>query len=344
MKKGFFTLIFLVATCIVTLLLLLANLSQFLSPAYFFVIALLGLGYEWLLLINFLFFIIWLFTDNKRYFIIPLVAILLSVGGIRKTFSHSRGKEKGSNKVTIVSYNVQAFLGDRKSIIKFIKKTDADIVCLQEIVCSPQVGNLENLKKSIDYPYSYIDFKKYRGSRKFGMAVFSKYPLLNKHTIEYESATNQSDYCDVVIKKDTIRLFNNHLQSTRLVRHESDLQGTEMQIVHRVGLKLKDAYPLRAKQSEVVAREIKKSPYRVIVVGDFNDTPVSYTYHTMSRNLSDAFLCAGGKMALGHTFVKRGMGVRIDYILTSPEINASDFKTVKSDFSDHYPIMTTLTW
>lgn len=343
MKRGFFTLSFLVLTTIASLLLLLAGVCKFLSPKYFFPLALLGIGFEWLLLINAVFLIVWLFTDNKRYFVIPLLAIVFNIGGLRKTFSHSSGRIKGENKITVVSYNVGAFSGNRKEIIKFLRTTDADIVCLQEIVCSPKVGSLENLKSSLNYPYCYIDFKKYRTSRKYGMAVFSKYPILNKHTIQYESRTNQSDYCDVVVGKDTIRLFNNHLQSNRLT-FEDIQASSEMESVQRVGLKLKDAYPLRAGQARAVAKEIKKSPYKVIVTGDFNDTPISYTYHTMSRGLSDAFLTAGGFMSLGHTFEKRGLGIRIDYILTSPQISATDFVVTKNRFSDHYPILTTLSW
>ena len=81
----------------------------------------------------------------------------------------------------------------------------------------------------------------------------------------------------------------------------------------------------------------------MIVCGDFNDVPASYTYRHLSEGLNDAFLSTSF-LRTGHTFVMRCLGVRIDYILHSDKLNAIDFCVNRVPYSDHYPVSATLTW
>lgn len=101
----------------------------------------------------------------------------------------------------------------------------------------------------------------------------------------------------------------------------------------------------RAEQVQIIRGEIDRSPHPVIVCGDFNDVPVSYTYRQLSRGLSDAFLTgSASRFALGHTYVRHHLGIRIDYILHSPSFRATDFRIDPLPYSDHYPIRATLHW
>lgn len=76
--------------------------------------------------------------------------------------------------------------------------------------------------------------------------------------------------------------------------------------------------------------------------GDFNNTPFSYTYHTLQAGMQDAFVERGH--GLGTTFLFDSYPMRIDYILVSPQLNVLSFETVKKSFSDHYPISATVGW
>lgn len=99
----------------------------------------------------------------------------------------------------------------------------------------------------------------------------------------------------------------------------------------------------RAEQVQIIRGEIDRSPHPVIVCGDFNDVPASYTYRHLSEGLNDAFLSTS-LLRTGHTFVMRCLGVRIDYILHSPIFTTNDFRVDQVNYSDHYPVMTTLYW
>jgi endonuclease/exonuclease/phosphatase family metal-dependent hydrolase len=103
--------------------------------------------------------------------------------------------------------------------------------------------------------------------------------------------------------------------------------------------RLKRAFISRAPQAETVAAHISESPYPVILAGDFNDTPASYVYRLLSRNLVDAYRSGRG---LGSTYTRSIPGFRIDYILHSPHFESFNYLRGDQKYSDHYPVRTML--
>jgi len=79
------------------------------------------------------------------------------------------------------------------------------------------------------------------------------------------------------------------------------------------------------------------SKYPVIVCGDFNDTPVSYTYRKMKSGLKDAFVNIGA--GTGNTYLGSFPSFRIDYIFHSQQFKTIDFERIEARLSDHYPII-----
>ncbi len=84
---------------------------------------------------------------------------------------------------------------------------------------------------------------------------------------------------------------------------------------------------------------IQKSPYPAIICGDFNDTPMSYTYWKLSRGRRDSFKDAG--KGFGATYSMLQPLLRIDYILSPKDVRATSHKIVKLKYSDHYPVVAT---
>ncbi len=347
--KALLRFIFLLLNLLTVGVLLLAGVGQLLSPAVFPLPNVIGIAYEWLLIVNVFFVVFWLLTAHKSWAVLSVIALLCSVGAIRRTIRFSEGEQAVTGKeITILSYNTHCLGFDNTKakdnpILQYIKQQDADVVCLQEFVAYKNnlFFTLLAIKQYLDYPYSYIDFKQYKGKRRYGLAIFSKYPLINKQTLRYESSTNISNRCDIVLGNDTLRLFTNHLQSNRL--EKDDVQPENMQqTADNVSSKLFSAAKYRAAQARFLRDEIRQSPYPVVVCGDFNDVPVSYTYRTISKGLNDAFL-VNNAWQLGHTFDKSGLGVRIDYILYDKQLSSYDFSVDKTNkLSDHYPITCTL--
>jgi endonuclease/exonuclease/phosphatase (EEP) superfamily protein YafD len=110
--------------------------------------------------------------------------------------------------------------------------------------------------------------------------------------------------------------------------------------IRAIGSRLKTAFALRAEQAKVIANYISDSPYMVIVMGDFNDTPQSYAYRKIRRGNTDAFRKAG--RGFGNTYRGELPSFRIDYIMHDEALVPYDFKRIKIDYSDHFPIITWL--
>jgi endonuclease/exonuclease/phosphatase family metal-dependent hydrolase len=183
------------------------------------------------------------------------------------------------------------------------------------------------------------------GGDHWGMAIFSKYPLINKKVIDFNHrGSNLCLYADLVAKKDTLRIYNCHLQSIRFGQEDYKLMnriGYDIEEEDASGLKkilsrLKIAFTKRASQADTVAASIHASSYPVIFCGDFNDTPSSYSYKTISENLCDAFRESGS--GFGSTYVGPFPAFRIDFIFHSPGLKSYEFTTIKQKLSDHYPL------
>lgn len=342
--------------------LLLADLAVMVPPSVMPLCSVLAVGFEWLLGLNILLALSWLLTHRKHFALLGAATLLLSMCGVLRTVSHGRPSPTDEGReLTVLTYNTHMCQLLRKApkndVLRYIRESGADVVCLQEydVRRDSYYLTFQEAKRYLTdlYPYTYYDFVIHNQHRQYGAAVYSKYPLVGKHTVPYESRGNISSCCDVVLGDDTIRLITNHLESNSFTRDElategmwSEQDGLETERLKEKGRgllrKMKSAYLKRELEAKAVRAEIDQSPYPVLVVGDFNDVPASYTYHTIrGRDLQDAFLTTSwGK--LGHSFVHRGLGLRIDYVLTSPAIRAESYRVDKVDYSDHYPVLVTL--
>lgn len=339
---------------ILSLCLLAAVVSVYLPSSILPIPAFFGLAFEWMMAAELVLGILLLFTRHRRWTWLTVVIIALSAAPVLYTVSHGAlffPKRELPHSFTLMSYNTQ-LMGDvrkpkQNRVIQYILRTQPDVVCLQEVEVSKSNDNLtlQELRTALNiYPYTYFDFKIYNSRRQYGNAVFSRYPLTGKHTLRYKSRGNITSVCDLVLPTDTLRLYINHLESNRIDRKDLDFGTTTEQAQSAVAgtsAKLSKASEIRLQQAQAIHDDAVSSPYPVLIVGDMNTTPVSYTYRVLQRGMRDAFLeSSNGRF--GHTFVKHGIGVRIDYILHSKELTASGFEVPHVDYSDHYPIIAVI--
>jgi endonuclease/exonuclease/phosphatase family metal-dependent hydrolase len=341
--------VFFAFTLLVSYLAVLINPGDFALPAFF------GLAYPYLLLINIILAIIW--------FALLRFEALISVLVIAAGFTHFSNyiklvKPEGNknNTFKVLSYNVRLFnyfennhgITSEKRIFQFLKSQKPDIICLQEffLMGNPKVE--ESLIISAlggDY-YSHMKIIGSGKNRYYGILTLSRFPIVRRGEIIHPGSSSLSIFTDVLIQKDTIRIYNNHLQSFRLRSLERSFieqltindDKQTMTEVKNLSVSLKKGFVKRAQQAEVVKGQINRSPYPVIVVGDFNDTPVSYAYRKIRKGLKDSFVNSG--YGAGFTYKGNYPPNRIDYILyNSPLIN-SYFEIIKVKYSDHYPIIS----
>jgi endonuclease/exonuclease/phosphatase family metal-dependent hydrolase len=292
-----------------------------------------------LIIFNFLFVIYWLFKLKFNVFVSVIVLVIAHFHfGSFFQYSTESDISKKENSLAILSYNVHMFNGYEenpqpkavsKTFAKIVEEQQPDVICIQEYYT-------ENKVDFSAYPYQFIYFKE---KNKLGHAIFSKYPIINKHSFDFSQTYNNSIYADIVKGKDTIRIYNLHLQSLGIKPEVSYLQEIDKdKFIKRI---TRD-FVKQQTQAELILAHKQSSKYPVLIVGDFNNTPFSYVYHKLSENLNDAFIKKGN--GIGTTYLFDLFPTRIDYILASDAFEIESFENIKTTFSDHYPVSATVTW
>jgi len=322
----------------------------------------------YLFILLLIFFIGWIIVRSRWAFLFMIVFIF-SIKQISAIvpfrFSSSFHIEKEKNAIRVMSWNVESFEilkhtthpEEKDEMIDLINHYQPDIACFQEMTTADSSKtafyHLDDFIKRLHFPYHYYAYNKlddfYPGTQThYGKIIFSKFPIINYHTIDNSPHDYNYTffYVDVVKNTDTIRVFNLHLQTMKLNDDNLNYIDSSLLVVNKHDIneskgiitKLKYSFPRRAKQAEAIKNEINKSPYPVIVCGDFNDVPNSYAYETIGKDLQNAFEKKGA--GLGRTFSEISPTLRIDNIFTDKKFSILQYVRIKKRLSDHYPIIS----
>jgi len=352
-----------VITIIVLIGLCLSYLSPFIHPGTLQIIPFFGLIYPVLLIIALFLLIIWSLV-RSRWAVYTLLVILIGSKLHFRLFAFGSDPENlppNEEQLHIMSYNVRLFdlytakngekYTKRDAIFKYINSENPDVICFQEFYHQDkptQFSTRDTLIQLLhikDYHERYAH--KLSGRQNFGVAVLSKYPMIAKGDVRFETQDdNDFNYCvfvDVLKNNDTFRIYNVHLQSIKLQQDDysvfdpnSKSKASTRSLLGLIYDKLIVAYPKRANQAQTVIDHVKTSPYPTIVCGDFNDTPLSYAYNQFNNLLIDAFRnCSTG---IGTTYVGKVPAGRIDYIFHTDDLASAKFVIQEEPLSDHLAI------
>lgn len=355
-NRSFFERFMRVLNILIIIALVLSYTGGIISPERFWPLAFAAMAYPLILAATVLFAIYW--ALNRKWFVFLNIALLLLKPSlVTGTFGFSGNETDDKSGIKVLTYNVRLFdkynwshsSNSKDSIISFLSKENADILCIQEYydVNSKILKQLgANGKKNIHLRNYYAQRD---NKNNFGIATISKYPMIHKGTIVLENSRSAlAIFTDLKINDDTVRVYNFHLQSIHLGHDGYEIldglmESQEMRELSDSKLligRLKSGFIKRAIQAEEIAEHIAKSPYAVIVCGDFNDVPTSYTYQTISEGLNDSFSESGN--GLGATYVRVPF-FRIDNILYSDDFESSNHRTFdQSTDSDHFAVSAQL--
>ncbi len=316
--------------------LLLSYLLPYISPKMFPLLSVLSLAVPILILVNALFLLYWVILLNKKM-MLSLVVLILGISHVTSLYKLS-GKAVEENQeelLSLMSYNVHSFNRfewiDSKdipqTISKLVKEQNPDILCAQEYYN-------DVFTDFTQYPYKYEDFNNDNGE--LALVVFSKYPIINKGSLHFKETVNNIIFSDIVVKKDTIRVYNLHLQSHKISSMTSQLAKADSQKLLK---RIQVSFVKQQEQVDLLLAHMKSSPYKNIVMGDFNNTAYSYVYNKVkSTGFQDTFKEAGE--GFGKTFEFDLFPVRIDFILVPEDFEVLSCKTFDQHLSDHYPVFS----
>lgn len=324
------------------------------DPKQFGWVPFFGLTFWVILLFNVLVFFALLLLWSRKVWI-SVIALLVAIPGINKSYSFGK-KIDDVEGIRVMSYNLYLFHGidgekDSETIaneiIGFVREQSPDLLCCQEFGAFKRGIHrnkcIDMISDSIGMPYVYYNKKSNYG----GNVIFSKYPIEKVTT--GGGFSNEETY-GVLVEVDAgakgkFYLANIHLVSNMITRSEIDVLTStpeNQQSLDTVGRsvyhKLQKAYIARSDEVKEMLQGIPEVDLPIILCGDFNDTPLSYTYRRIQKaGYSDAFISVG--RGIKHTYAGDLPLLRIDYFWVNDKVTPLCFNRYRQKLSDHYPII-----
>jgi endonuclease/exonuclease/phosphatase family metal-dependent hydrolase len=314
-------------------LLLLAYAVPYFEPKNADWLSVLSIFTPMLILVNLAFVVYWLIRLKKEL-LISLLVLLVGFKSLGRFYNYNKAEVQASN-LSVMSYNVRAFnIYDwikqkdvPQKINAFINNENPDIICFQEYYED----------KNMDFSAYNYHYKK--GSSKtglFGQAIFSKYKIINSGSLDFKETANNAIFVDVLKGKDTLRVYNIHLQSLKVYKLAKNVAENKERLLKRIA----EANEKQQEQVQQILKHKEKVKHKTLFCGDFNNTAFSYSYSQLNQGMQDAFVTNGN--GFGATFSNYYFPYRIDFILVDEHLKISDFQTFDVDFSDHKPIVAKL--
>lgn len=337
-----------VATIIVALFAYAAKLASIIEPSSNWVLSIISLGLTPLLVVNFILIIYWVIKKNLVA-ILPILAIIINFSYITAIVQVRSSVKEVANTVKVATYNVHNFkgYGDKqktaRAIADFLYEEDVDIICFQEFI-NDKKYTAEMLTKDFSlFPYQTTIQYNIAG---LIVTIFSKYPIKEQNAIEFKSSNNNYMWADLDINGKTLRVVNAHLQTTNVNQSWSEIAVISNNVISNesknaidtVTSRLTTNNIKRVAQSKSLTRIIEQTKTPIVVCGDFNDTPASYSYNFVKRaGLKDGFKKAGR----GYMYTYRPLFklLRIDYIFYGTGIEPIDYYSPLVSMSDHKPVI-----
>lgn len=315
---------------IFALLLLLAYSIPYIKPENLGSFSGISLLTPSLILINLAFLLYWIIRI-KRTFLLSFLILAIGYPNLPRLYKVTGKKVLMTDDIKIMSYNVRMFnkyewikeADIATKIYDLIHQKSPDIICFQEY------APVENLKN--DYPYNYIQLSK--NNKQFGHAIYSKYKIINSGSLDFKDTANNIIFADIKIEKDTIRVYNIHLQSLRINPKKENFGEKD---AAKLRSRISTTFNIQQHQVEQYLEHQKATKYPKIIAGDFNNTAYSWAYRSILKEKNDAFVAAGKGFDKTFDFV---FPMRIDFIMLDKEIKVNHFKTYHKKYSDHFPIM-----
>lgn len=342
-RKAVLHLLHLLAVVFTGLLLAAALLSRYASsvmPAIGEFWVVLALLLPVILLANLAAFVWWIVRGRWVVALMPVAALVMNLNYISAMirmpdYHHA----KMSYDLRVASLNTHGFRryklpeASAAAMARMARDEQFDVFCMQEFRESAELPAARIAELFTPRMPYFI--------QQGGQAVVSRFPIVASHYLPF-GGSNGTLVADLAAGSDTLRVISVHLQTSGIssLRHRFRKDYDSDAPVDLVLGSVRENSCIRAGQVEQIRAIIDTSRMRVIVAGDFNDTPSSYTYRRMLEGFTDGFRAAG--RGYGGTFRYLGGILRIDYVFYDDGFTGVGYYMPREDVSDHKPVVADL--
>ena len=304
----------------------------------FFNFSILNLFVPVVVLVNLLLFCYWV-VKVKWPFLLFMGAFLMGYGEWNLLYQFPKNTFRASSSsISVMSYNVRLFnkynwiegKDISKEITQMIQDKNPDVICFQEY-SKTETPRLDA------YEYRYIQPNRSMG--KSPLAIYSKFPILDQGYIDFDASTNSGVYVDLTFRQKRFRVYNLHLESFRINAEDSLFTNPNSAALQ---IKFDEVFKKQLSQIKQFETVEASNDLPAILCTDLNNTQFSKTYKALSKGRIDSFAEAG--KGLGETFYFSSFPLRIDFIFVDEDFKVNSFEVIEKNYSDHYPILTTLGW
>ena len=322
-----------------------------------------GLAYPIVLCLNGVMIVWWMIRG--RWYIVFSSVLLILLGW--QAFNASlgffgeegKGPKTDSTAIRMMTYNVHAFKPYGEEIIETVKEQmldlieeeNPDIICFQEYFTRYKgpYDITDSLQRILKTPYYYFVPVTKNDYEAHGLAIFSKYPIVNKGEIVFKDNYNgnSSIFADLKVNGRIIRVYNMHLQSISFDKQDYNYldkvtkkMDPELSSSKRILSMLRTAFVKRSHQVDIMKAHMQSCKMPFIIAGDFNDTPASYSVTQLTSSLNSTFIQQGS--GFGRTYNGKFPNFQIDYISTTPDLKALNHRVIQAKLSDHFPVRSDL--
>lgn len=321
--------------------------SVYVSPHAYSIVSILTLGFPFLLTLAIIIGLLaLLFTPRRSW--ITLLGLLLCSGTIRNYCPLNLPAAAPDSAWHVMTWNMGGTDWNdsltRASLANYLINEQLDLLVVQEI-SSPHADLLAaNLSSRM--PYSSFNGE----CEWYGHAIISRWPVLSSEKLTALGGNRTVLHQLQMPQGDTLFVVSCHLQSMHLdhavrsdysaIVHRQETNRDSMQQTSETLLQhIRENGALRALQADTVAQFLRAHTGRsVIVAGDLNDSPVSYTRQTIAEAapLTDCFRASGN--GIGRSFNRDAIYVRIDHLFCTDNFKPYACRLGQTRISDHYPM------
>jgi len=244
--------------------------------------------------------------------------------------------------VKILQWNI-LYKEKIENIVKLLKEINPDVFCLQELSINskfnPTIPNTPLYvaqQLGVNYYFERAFTKSDTSEMEaFGNGVFSKYPIVRKNSFfTQKPAPVQKSYSDegrVYVETDI-----------QIDKSVLTVATVHLSYVHRFMIS-------EQKKEEVdnLIEGIKNKKENYIITGDLNATAESYAISKLSKY----FIHCGPdfkdptwttKLFEYQGFREDKLRWRLDYVFATKDVKVISSEIIKTDYSDHLPILVTI--
>lgn len=237
--------------------------------------------------------------------------------------------------ISILQWNIW-YKEDIRNIAKFLLKHPADVICLQELTIqsTPDTGHAPDyIAKQLGYQHFYkeINLGKDQGEINIANGIFSRYPITNTKWEWINTATGTGHYDDE---------YRAYIEVTLDVNgHEVAIATTHMSYTNAF-----ESTPRKEQEADKLVAILKTKKQNFVFTGDLNAPPGAPTINKVSEHLVNVGPVSAKKTWTTKPFSYDGfeeteLNWRLDYIFATKDIKTVSAEIMKTDYSDHLPIL-----